>query len=378
MRDRWRRLDVIVRDVPLAGALAAISLLPAAHGVGTMVGGLPHRPFDLLALAAVALQTLPLAIRRRLPILSVALVFVGFFIDQAQGYHSLAGTGLAIAILSSGARLGRRRWIVGALLTGGYAVLVVTLVGLGATETPLDFVTFYLTLVGVWLVGEWWRYTRAIDLERRRLIAERTREAERARIARDMHDVVTHHVTAMVVQAEAARYLTAAPDRLDQALAAVTDTGRRAIADLRNLLDLLNPDHGTGGGMPSAGGIPALVEQTRRAGQPVEFTEEGTPAEPGGSAHLVAHRVVQEALTNALKHAYGSRTSVRVRHDEKEITVEVDTDGSGSRGGSPGGSGRGLVGLRERVDVLGGDFRAERRPDGGFAVRARIPAGDPS
>ncbi|GGD33516.1 two-component sensor histidine kinase [Microbacterium faecale] len=363
MRDRWRRLDVIVRDVPLAGALAAVSLLPAAHGVGTMVGGLPHRPFDLLALAAVALQTLPLAIRRRLPILSVALVFVGFFIDQAQGYHSLAGTGLAIAILSSGARLGRRRWIVGALLTGGYVVLVVTLVGLGATETPLDFVTFYLTLVGVWLVGEWWRYTRAIDAERRRLIAERTREAERARIARDMHDVVTHHVTAMVVQAEAAHYITD-PERMSASLDGISATGRSAISDLRGLLDLLNPDRA----VPT---LHALVDQTRRAGQPVHLTESGGAA-TGGETEYVAYRVVQESLTNALKYAHGADTVVRVERDAKRVALRITTDGMGSSVSS-GGSGRGLPGIRDRVAALGGTFEAGPDSAGGFAVSAEIP-----
>jgi signal transduction histidine kinase len=182
----------------------------------------------------------------------------------------------------------------------------------------------------------------------------------------------------MVVQAEAARYLTAVPDRLDSTLSAVTDTGRRAIADLRHLLDLLNPDHDTDIRTPSAGELHTLVEQTRQAGQPVEFIEEGKPAESAGSGEFVAYRVVQEALTNALKYAHGSRTVVRVRYGEREISVEVDTDGSGSRTGSPGGSGRGLAGLRERVDALGGEFSADRRAGGGFVVRARIPAGSPS
>ncbi|GLY76548.1 ATP-binding protein [Actinoallomurus iriomotensis] len=110
----------------------------------------------------------------------------------------------------------------------------------------------------------------------------------------------------------------------------------------------------------------------------MEFTEEGGPAESAGSAEFVAYRVVQEALTNALKYAHGSRTSVHVRYHEKEITVEVGTDGSGARSGSPGGSGRGLAGLRERVDALGGEFSAHRQANGGFVVRARIPAGSPS
>ncbi|GAB2856967.1 hypothetical protein GCM10022221_65690 [Actinocorallia aurea] len=221
----------------------------------------------------------------------------------------------------------------------------------------------------------WLRSTRAVEAERRRHIAEATRVAERTRIARELHDVVTHHVTAMVVQAEAARYLTAAPDRLDESLSAVSDTGRRAIADLRHLLDLLDPGHDTAVRTPSVGDLRALVEQTRRAGQPVEFTEEGSPAASAGSAEFVTYRVVQESLTNALKYAHGSRTEVRVHYGEKEIRVDVGTDGSGSAAGSPRGSGRGLAGLRERIDALGGEFSAGPQADGGFAVRARIPAG---
>ncbi|GHE75480.1 hypothetical protein GCM10017786_00200 [Amycolatopsis deserti] len=178
--------------------------------------------------------------------------------------------------------------------------------------------------------------------------------------------MVTHHVTAMVVQTEAARYLTGSPERLDQALSAVTGSGRRAIADLRQLLDVLDPEPRT------AGDLRTLVERTRRAGQPVEFTEDGGPAT--GAAGATAYRVVQEALTNALKYAHGSRTTVHVRHSDREITVE---DGAGSPG-TVGGSGRGLAGLGERVGVLGGEFTAGGRDDGGFVVRARIPVGSAS
>lgn len=117
----------------------------------------------------------------------------------------------------------------------------------------------------MWGIGAWLRSTRAAEAERRRRVAEDTRNAERTRIARELHDVVTHHVTAMVVQAEAARYLTTTPERLDQTLTAVTDTGRQAITDLRHLLDVLNPDHGTEAATPSARGLRTLVEQTRRA-----------------------------------------------------------------------------------------------------------------
>ncbi|PSK89418.1 signal transduction histidine kinase [Murinocardiopsis flavida] len=373
--DLWRRLDVTVRDLPLGLAFLALSFVPSLESHGTVLGYLPNRPYDALAGVAIALQCLPLAVRRRLPVLCLTLVSIGFALDQLRGYHSLAGTAFAIGVLSVGAHLEWHRRATALLFSAAYVPLAVTLYILGSgAESVAGFVMFYVAVAFAWCIGAWLRSTRAMEAERRRRVAEDTRTAERTRIARELHDVVTHHVTAMVVQAESARYLTAAPDRLDQSLTSVTDTGRRAITDLRHLLDLLNPDHGAETRTPPVGRVLTLVEQTRLAGQPVEFTEEGTPAESTGSADLVAYRVVQEALTNALKYAHGSPTSVRVRHGVREITVEVGTEGSGSQAGSPGGSGRGLAGLRERVDVLGGEFSAGRHTGGGFNVRARIPA----
>ncbi|MFF2331177.1 MULTISPECIES: sensor histidine kinase [unclassified Streptomyces] len=389
----WRRLDVTVRDLPLGLLFLVTSFLPGLRGHGTMVGDLPTRPLDTLAVAALALECLPLALRRRWPVLCLALVACGFALDQLRGYHSAAGTALPIALISTGFHLEHRRRPTVIFLSAAYVPLAVALSRLGSGgETPDGFVTFYLVLALAWGAGAWLRSGRVAEAERRERVVAQTRTAERARIARELHDVVTHHVTAMVVQAEAAHYLTATPERLEQSLTAVSDTGRRAIADLRHLLDLLNPDHGTGTDLgagsgtaaaeeprtPAVGRVLALVEQTRRAGQPVDFTEQGTLPTSTGSADLVAYRVVQEALTNALKYAQGSRTSVRVRHSEEDITVEVSTDGTGSRMSAAVGSGRGLVGLRERVDVLGGDFSAGGGVDGGFTVRARIPVGSPS
>ncbi|MFD3486985.1 sensor histidine kinase [Streptomyces sp. NPDC058665] len=374
----WRRIRPGVWYVPLALVLLVASFVPAFQSHGTLLGGVPDRPYDVLAVVAVGLQCLPLAVRWRWPVACLALVAVGFALDQLRGYHSLAGTALPIALLTVGSRLDRHRRATALVFSAAYVPLAVALSRLGTGESPGEYLTFYLALAFAWGIGVWLRSGRAAEAERRRRVAEETLAAERTRIARELHDVVTHHVTAMVVQAEAARYLTAAPERLDQTLTAVTDTGRRAITDLRQLLDLLNPDHGVEPATPHVGRLLTLVEHTRRAGQPVEFTEEGTPAEVASSAGLVAYRVVQEALTNALKYAHGSRTSVQVRHREKEITVEVSTDGSGSRSASPGGSGKGLAGLRQRVDVLGGDFSAGRHTGGRFVVRARIPAGSPS
>ncbi|MFC5826044.1 sensor histidine kinase [Nonomuraea insulae] len=378
VQDLWRRSDVTLRDSPFALLLVVASLLPALYGHGTQVGDLPMRPFDALTLVVAALECLPLALRRRWPAVCLALVSLGFALDQLRGYHMFAGIALPVALISAGAHLERHRRTAVAALSVAYVPLAVALDQLGSAEGPEGFVVFYLTLVLAWGIGGWLRSTRAAEAERRRHVAEATRAAERTRIARELHDVVTHHVTAMVVQAEAARYLTAAPDRLDTTLSAVTSTGRRAITDLRHLLDLLNPDHDTDVRPPAPGELHTLVEQTRQAGQPVEFTEEGNPAESTGSAEFVTYRVVQESLTNALKYAHGSRTVVRVRYGEKEITVQVGTDGSGSRTASPGGSGRGLAGLRERVDALGGEFSADRRAGGGFLVQASIPAGSTS
>ncbi|MDL4815530.1 sensor histidine kinase [Actinomadura opuntiae] len=378
----WERYDVTVRDLPLGLLLVAMSLVPSLHGVGTQLGYLPDRPFDALGVAAVALECLPLAVRRRWPDVCLALVAAGFAIDQLRGYHTVAGTALPIVLISTGAHLERSRRPLMAVASAAYVVLAVALERQGAGEGVEGYVTFYLALCLAWGAGAWLRSTRAAEAERRRHVAEATRTAERTRIARELHDVVTHHVTAMVVQAEAARYLTAAPDRLEETLTAVSDTGRRAITDLRHLLDLLNPDHtagaAAGGRTASTGDIAELVDQTRRAGQPVEFVRQGEPAEPAGGAEFVAYRVVQEALTNALKYAHGSATRVRVRHAEKEITVEIANDGSGSRTRSPGGGGRGLTGLRERVEALDGDFTAGPGADGGFAVTARIPTGSRS
>ncbi|MFI0451386.1 sensor histidine kinase [Actinomadura sp. 6N118] len=382
--DLWRRCDVTVRDLPFALFLAAGSLVPSFHGYGTQIGDRPDRPFDALAMVAIAMECLPLAVRRRWPAVCLALVTVGFAVDQLRGYHAYAGTGLAVSLLSAGAHLERHRRVTMVVLSVAYVPLAVALNRPGSGEALGGFVTFFVACGLAWGIGAWLRSTRIAEAERRRRVADATRAAERTRIARELHDVVTHHVTAMVVQAEAARYLTAVPDRLDATLDAVTDTGRRAITDLRHLLDLLNPDHDTGavaegaGRAPSAVDLRVLVEQTRQAGQPVEFVQEGDPAEPAGSAEFVTYRVVQEALTNALKYAHGIRTVVEVRYGEREISVEVGTDGSGSRTGSPGGSGRGLAGLRDRVEALGGEFTAGRRAGGGFAVRARIPAGNPS
>lgn len=382
--DRWHRLDVTVRDLPLALAFAGAAFVPVLREYGTQVGEVPTLPVDAWAVLVFALQSLPLAVRRRWPVVALVLVVAGFVAAQVLGYHSFASNTLGIALVSTGAHLAHHRRLVAGLLSVAYVGLAVTLDRLTGAERVDEYVTFYLALAVMWGLGTWLRSTRAAEAERRLRAVDETRAAERTRIARELHDVVTHHVTAMVVQTEAARYLTAAPDRLDETLTAITDTGRRAIGDLRHLLDVLDPGHeGAVRTPPEEGGLRVLVEQTRQAGQPVELTEVGTPAAVADGAatdgaQRAAHRVVQESLTNALKHAHGSPTAVRVRYDDREIAVEVRTGRAGTHAGSrgvPAGSGRGLLGLRERVVTLGGEFTASSTDDGGFVVRARIPAG---
>lgn len=376
LADVWRRLPVTARDLPLALLIAGATLVPALQAQGTHLGGLPDRPLDGWAALAVLLQSLPLAVRRRWPAACLAVVSLGFALDQLRGYHTFAGTALAVALLSAGAHVERRRRTTVAVMSAAYVTLAVALARLGGSEPLSGYLTFFLLVALAWGAGAWLRHSRAAEAEQRRAVAERTRTAERTRLARELHDVVTHHVTAMVVQTEAARYRTSDPEGLDRTLEAVADTGRRAVADLRHLLDVLDPGHVPDPRAPAVGDVLDLVERTRSAGQPVEYVEEGVPSPTPGGAHLTAYRVVQEALTNALKHAHGSATTVHVRHDHEEISVHVSTDGPATAPPAPG-SGRGLSGLRERVAVLGGELRAEPRPDG-FDVRARIPVGGAS
>lgn len=373
----WRRSPVVVRDLPLAVLIAVAPWVEALAGQGTRLGDVPQRPLDALALVPVALQALPLAVRRRWPAVSLGLVVAGFAVDQLAGYSSVASVALPIALVSAGAHLAHHRRAVVVAASAVYAALAVALDRAGTGEETSGFVVFYLLLAAAWGVGVWVRQTRAAEAERRRHVAETTRLTERTRIARDLHDVVTHHVTAMVVQAEAARYLTARPEQLDEALTAVTDTGRRAISDLRQVLDLLDPAHGTSERTPAGGELHELVDRTRAAGQPVEYEEDGAPRATPGNAEVAAYRVVQEGLTNALKHAHGQRTTVQVSHGQRALTVEVATYGRTASTGttSSSGGGRGLVGLRERVVALGGELTAGPDGDAAFVVRARLPLG---
>jgi signal transduction histidine kinase len=239
-----------------------------------------------------------------------------------------------------------------------------------------------------WVFGDSMRYRRAYytNLEDRaaRLEAERDAQAqiaaaaERARIARELHDVVAHNVSVMVVQADGASYaLGSDPDRARQALAAISATGRQALAEMRRMLGVLRRDEdGTEPGrapLPGIGQLGELLEQTRATGLAVSFTVEGVPQPLLDGAALAAYRIVQESLTNTRKHGGPRATAeVTLRYLEDALLLRITDDGRGAAAVSDG-AGHGLTGMRERVAVYGGWVQAGPCPSGGYHVAALLP-----
>lgn len=384
-----------MQDGVLAAVLTAAAFVPQLHGKGVAMGQLSVRQADALAGALTAAQSLPLALRRRQPAVCLAVIGVAFAAYQSLGYPStLASVGLLVALYSAGAHARRFRGQLGAATSAAYVALAISLHDLHAPQTLVDYVTFYVVLLACWGTGAWARARRFTQTERQSRATQEAMAEERARIARELHDVVTHHVTAMVVQADAAKFLVYGQDRADatasaaaapvrnadpltDSLSAISGTGRRALAELRQLLGVLDApggaaDGGTTGREPTLGRLCDLVGQTRRAGQPVELIEDGEKGPLAASLELAAYRVVQEALTNAVKHAPGRRTVVRVRYGD-ELSIDVSTDGPVIPAGAftPG---RGLTGLHERVSRCGGELTAGGLPRGGFSVQARMPS----
>jgi signal transduction histidine kinase len=243
---------------------------------------------------------------------------------------------------------------------------------LGSPDQVADLVIFYAIFVVCWVLGAFVRRRRMDEAQRRQVAADAAITAERARIARELHDVVTHHVTAMVVQAEALQFLAESPARVVTTSTAIGGSGRRALTELRSLLDVLEA---TG----ESRSLRDLVDQITTAGQPVELVEDGGQSAVPVDVVLAIYRIVQEGLTNAVKYAAGQPTEVRVRYLGHQVEVEVINDAAtvplsvGARRQRSGG--RGLNGLTERVGALGGELTAGERPDGRFQLRAMIPIG---
>jgi signal transduction histidine kinase len=235
-----------------------------------------------------------------------------------------------------------------------------------------------------WLVGLAFgtRTVRLAEAETRATRLEREREAaiaeERARIARELHDVIAHSVSVMTVQAGAAEeMLKRDPQAAVEPVRAVQETGRQALVEMKRLVGMLRERDDELGLAPQPGvdAIGELVANVREAGLPVDLDVEGVPRRLPPGVDISAYRIVQEALTNALKHARAAQATVRLRYGPDDLAIEVVDDGAGPNGNGAGG--HGLVGMRERVAVFGGDFAAGPGDAGGFAVRARLPVEAP-
>jgi signal transduction histidine kinase len=326
---------------------------------------------------------LPLSLhwRLRFPVLVLAANLVGWIlidligVETAGGESSdpvLLGLTLGIAVYSVGAHTRARVPVAGGLALVGALVALGTL---SEDQSDLgDAVFFSVVFGGVWLAG---RAIRLRRLRERQLIVERDEGAraavaeERARIARELHDVVAHAISVIVLQARGARHAEGA--ERDEALEAIESTGAGALAEMRRLLHMLRADDEAVAlaPQPSLEQLDHLLEQVRDAGMPVELRFEGErrPLPPG--IDVSAYRIVQEALTNALKHAGPARARVNVRFTDEALELEIADSGTGDGNGA--GTGHGLAGMQERVAVFGGRLETGPRSGGGFTVRARLP-----
>ncbi|WP_326953759.1 sensor histidine kinase [Amycolatopsis sp. NBC_01286] len=368
LRSRWAGVSLEVRDRGLAVVVTAAAFVPGLAVLGAQFGDLPRHDGGFLAVVLVLGQTLPLAVRTRWPAAAFAVTAVCFAAHEVLAYPTTVGSlALYFALYSAGAHEERFRRALVSAASAGYVVFAGLLALRGSPSGLLDYVVYFVVLTLFWLLGALVRQRRRQEAERRRLTARAAAAEERARLARELHDVVTHHVTAMVVQADAARYLP--PERVPEVLTTITGSGRDALTELRFLLGVLEA---TGARTPGLGALRALVEQPGRV---VELVEEGErPALPP-ETELTAYRIVQEALTNAAKYAAGRPAAVRVGYRADLLEIEVTTEGPATAAGALGSGGRGLAGLRDRVDALGGRFTAGPSGDG-FRVSAQIPTAE--
>jgi signal transduction histidine kinase len=383
-RQRWRPLLV---DGLIGVALFAGSFVPGLSGEGIDIGDLSRQRTDVVAVSLWLVMALGLVPRRRVPVLGLCVAGAAFSADQLIGYRPvLASLAVFGALYSVGAHTGGRSRLaatVGMLLVG--IGLCAALHGRGSPTTLTEFASFLLVLAGVVALGAFVQSRQQAAALRAKESARAATASERGRIARELHDVVTHHVTAVVVQADAAAYATdAGAAALRETLATIAETGRRALADLRHQLDVLGdgeaPTAAADQRSPAVGDIRQLVRHASETGLDVAYEQHGEPPGLDDAVALAGFRVVQEALTNALKHAPDAHHRVLVEYaDDGCVAISaVSTPSVGPRQSGlamPSGSGRGLTGLRARLAALHGDLSAGPEPDGGFAVRARIPAG---
>ena len=284
---------------------------------------------------------------------------------------------LILAAWAAGSLLDARQALIalGALLVAGWTVFI------RAPDVPAtELIWLSIPVVGTFVLSAATaRHSERARLAEQRMleaeeVARRAVEDERSRITRELHDVLAHSVSVMTVQASAVRrLLKPEQEREREALMTVEETGRQALAEMRRLLGIMRTETEPPAlaPQPGIGTLPELVEQVRQSGLPVELTVEGTPVKLPAGVDLSAYRIVQEALTNTLKHAGPAHAWVAVRYAGEDVEIEVANDGNSDNPGD--GSGHGLVGMRERVALCGGELESGPRPGGGFKISARLP-----
>ncbi|MGW1868457.1 sensor histidine kinase [Streptomyces mauvecolor] len=357
---------------PSARAVGALRAASAVLVLGVAVptclaAGATGRPAVALALAVVQAVALWWVVGRPGAVLAVsALLGAGMWLlfPALSLTGALLGAQLALCVLSALRPVREsRRWLLGMLALAPLA---------HAGGSTLVLVSYVLAVTLAWTAGQWRRAQQdRLAAETRRAVAE-----ERARIAREVHDVVAHSVSVMVIQASAAEdVFTAHPEQARQALRAIEGAGRSALGELRVLLRTESGDDGDGRRPPRGlGDLGELAANARAAGLAVELHEEGRAISPPSAVDLAGYRIVQEALTNTLRHAGAGRVRVSVCRDEEAVRIEVSDNGRPGKGSwRSAGSGRGLAGMRERASLLGGTLEAGPGPDGGFEVRAVLP-----
>lgn len=364
--------------------------------------GAPWPPFGPWAIALSALTGLPVAFRRAAPRTVLVVSCAGLTLYSACGYQPSANVWPPmLAFFTVATELPFRQVLPGALLTagvweyGGLSLHVVSFV-VATAQTVLVLGLAWAFGAGARRLAERNAQLRVLT---RRLQLEQAARArhevtdERMRIARELHDVVAHHLSVIAIQSGLARYVfDTSPDTARTALGTVADTARQSLEEMRGLLRVLRlppaacdgpagpvaPPEGT---TPGLGDLPELVERVRAAGVRAELSVTGAarPLPPGGD--LSAYRIVQEALTNVLKHAPAARATVELHYRGDLLTVRVDDDGGGAAGTGvarvPGG-GHGLMGMRERAKLYGGTFAAGPRRQGGYGVLLTLPLPAPT
>ncbi|MFF3759267.1 sensor histidine kinase [Streptomyces sp. NPDC002185] len=380
-------------DVFWAVVLLGLSVL----WVGTTYPTVDHPvAYGLVA----ALFSLVVALRRRAPEKMLVLTVVLGVAQLALGLRPFLADFAMLVIIFTVAAHDGPRWASRLALIGGLSASTLSQLRwpleTDSSGTAQVFFTIIMTVpfALAWVLGDSLRTRRAYfaQLEERATRLEKEREAqakvavaaERARIARELHDVVAHNVSVMVVQADGAAYvMDSSPDTAKQALETISSTGRQALAEMRRLLGILRTgEHQEAGEyvpQPDVGQIEDLVEQVRGAGLTVDFAIEGSPRPLPSGVELTAYRIVQEALTNSRKHGGPDvGASVRLVYFDDGLGLLVEDDGRGApqemyEDGGADGRGHGLIGMRERVGMVGGTLDAGPRPGGGFRISALLP-----